>query len=428
MMFANFADRLATGETARNAEPDRLALRLWQYWDSLRGRRAFPLSPSTRMADVGEHGFTLDLAGEGVEPVFCFIGAALARQCGRDLTGRPVSEAPPRTALAWVARSYKSVLDGSAPIGFESEIVEGPMGEVSLSGVLLPFCDDGGRIDLIIGAATTKTLASDQTVDPPDNGIVGDDSPFSWLATPRSDCAASPTPLDAHLSKCKALARKVQTVNSRSRLTLYQALEGAYVFACRAAADPINYAALLGAAGITAQARAPFTPVVKLIFGLDCDKPRLAEYAAALSYAKRSARTAQDIECFFQTVDGGIKGCVAAERAARRAEDHRARPDRVDRARAELRRLSSLGEAIDGGGGADEFVVLLGRRVAARPGIVHILHIAEQSRPVMAGTVRRAATARAEAARIVAEPDAEQATNARSDDLSWLSEGLRGLK
>ena len=238
MMFANFADRLATGETARNAEPDRLALRLWQYWDGLRGRRAVPLSPSTRMADVGEHGFTLDLVGEGVEPVFCFIGATLARQCGRDLTGRPVSEAPPRTPLAWVARSYKSVLDGSAPIGFESEIVEGPMGEISLSGVLLPFCDDGGRIDLIIGAATTKTLASDQIVDPPDNGTVGDDSPFSWLVTPRSDCAASPTPLDAHLSKCKALARKVQTVNSRSRLALYQALEGAYVFACLAAADP----------------------------------------------------------------------------------------------------------------------------------------------------------------------------------------------
>ena len=428
MMFADFANRVAAVEAAEDTEADRLALRLWQYWDSVRGGRRFPPSPSTRFADVGEHGFTLDLSDAGGEPVFGFIGQAIAAQCGHDLTGRPVSEAPSRTALAWVAGSYKSVIEQNSPVGFEDERVEGPDGEMSLHGILLPFCDAGGRIDLIIGAATFKTHSPDRTIDPPVSVAVDGDNPFAWLKAPRSDAPASPTALDEQLRKCKALARKVQTVDSRSRLALYRALEAAYIFAFRTEADPTAYAALLQAAGIKAQARARFTPVLKLMFGPDFDKTRLAEYAAALSYARRSDRTADDIECFFQTRDGGIKGCVAAERVARRAERLPAGPDAVDRASEELRRLPAIGEASDGGAGSGEFVVLLGRRAAARPGIVHILHIFEERRSAMAGIVRRATHARAEAGQTGDGPDAEPTRTAQSDDLSWRSAGLAGLK
>ena len=51
--------------------------------------------------------------------------------------------------------------------------------------------------------------------------------------------------------------------------------------------NPQEYAELLEESGVKAQARAPMTPIVKLVFGIDYDKARLTEFAAALSYAQR---------------------------------------------------------------------------------------------------------------------------------------------
>jgi hypothetical protein len=62
---------------------------------------------------------------------------------------------------------------------------------------------------------------------------------------------------------------------------------------------------------------------------------------------------------FLEAADGGIKGVVAAERAARRPA---AKTDRYAAIAAELRSRPPLAHvAIDAGDG-DEFVVLLGRR------------------------------------------------------------------
>jgi hypothetical protein len=44
---------------------------------------------------------------------------------------------------------------------------------------------------------------------------------------------------------------------------------------------PPDYAEILEDRALKAQARAPMTPVVKLIFGADYDKARLTEFAAA---------------------------------------------------------------------------------------------------------------------------------------------------
>ena len=62
-----------------------------------------------------------------------------------------------------------------------------------------------------------------------------------------------------------------------------------------------------------AQARAPMTPIVKLVFGADYDKTRLTEFAAALSYAEREAvvrafpRTPRFKEDIIQVFYNGIK-------------------------------------------------------------------------------------------------------------------------
>jgi hypothetical protein len=97
---------------------------------------------------------------------------------------------------------------------------------------------------------------------------------------------------------------------------------------------------------------------VKLVFGIDYDKARLTEFAAALSYAKRQEIGLGGFKQFIETQVGGLKALVAAERDARRPEP---RPDtRGEAARAELRRapaLSLADIAVD-----DEFALVVTRR------------------------------------------------------------------
>ena len=69
-----------------------------------------------------------------------------------------------------------------------------------------------------------------------------------------------------------------------------------------------------------AQARAPMTPIVKLVFGIDYDKTRLTEFAAALSNAQRNAVPESGFLAFIESQPGGLKALVAAERQARRPE------------------------------------------------------------------------------------------------------------
>ena len=89
------------------------------------------------------------------------------------------------------------------------------------------------------------------------------------------------------LSVARDSAEEAAASEARSRAALYRALGHAYDFALAAEQAEEDYAELLADAGLKAQARAPMTPVVKLVFGVHYDKSRLTEFAAALSWAKR---------------------------------------------------------------------------------------------------------------------------------------------
>ena len=94
--------------------------------------------------------------------------------------------------------------------------------------------------------------------------------------------------------------------------------------------DPSGYAELLADEGLTAQARAPMTPIVKLVFGATYDKTRLTEYAAALGFARHSGVARGELAAFLETYEGGLKAVVKAERARRAPA---AKPDRAEAAR-----------------------------------------------------------------------------------------------
>ncbi|MFQ5619921.1 MAG: hypothetical protein ACE5FR_13210, partial [Rhodospirillales bacterium] len=196
--------------------------------------------------------------------------------------------------------------------------------------------------------------------------------------------------LSQSLEECQALAREVVQADSKSRETLYLAIESAYAFYFECEADPEAYAELRTAAGIGLQTRAPFTPIVKLVFGVDYDKTRLSEYATALCYAHRNNRTAETVKSFIESQEGGIKGCVKAERAARRAEKG-ARRDDLEVARGILRQIPAIGRIPDTKPGKAEFVVMLGRRAMDDDGTINVLRVLDEKRSAVEAIVKRTA-------------------------------------
>lgn len=155
-------------------------------------------------------------------------------------------------------------------------------------------------------------------------------------------------------------AETAKAGEGRSRTALYRALSLAYDFAVAAQQNAEEYAELLDESGVKAQARAPMTPIVKLVFGVDYDKARLTEFAAALSFAQRQDIALGAFQDFIEKQPGGLKALVAAERQVRRPEP---KPDtRGEAARAKLR--AALPISLAEVPAAEEFAVIVTRRGA----------------------------------------------------------------
>jgi hypothetical protein len=155
-------------------------------------------------------------------------------------------------------------------------------------------------------------------------------------------------------------AESVKAGEGRTRAALYRALSLAYDFAVAAAGNPDEYAELLEESGVKAQARAPMTPIVKLVFGIDYDKARLTEFAAALSYGQRQAVMLGGFQDFIEKQPGGLKALVAAERQARRPETAADSKGEAARARLRVAPTISLADVAP----HEEFAVVVTRRGA----------------------------------------------------------------
>ena len=163
------------------------------------------------------------------------------------------------------------------------------------------------------------------------------------------------------LASARMLADSAAQANARGHAALYQAIGRASGFARAAAAAPEDYAELLEEAGITASPRAPMTPVVKLVFGTNHDKTRLAEYAAVLIHAEREAIDPAALPTYLSGYDGGLKALVRDIRARNRVDSPQ--PAIADPSDT-LRQVAAFGsidwpEAPEG-----DFVLLLARREA----------------------------------------------------------------
>jgi hypothetical protein len=362
----------------------RMHVRAYNYWVSLLDGRAYPsikaLDPEA-LGDFGPNSVLLDFSEGGDDPKIAWLGDALCEEC--DLIGdvRRISEVPKRSLLSRLTDHYMQIIANKAPIGFEAEFV-GQRGKNTMyRGILMPFSSTGEVIDFIYGVINWKEIADSATASAiahqastalaaasqPGASPVWADGPNAEPLEIESPEAAWPEAtwnepeldLDAGLADRLGIARDsadaARGADQRSRAALYRALGLAYDFALAAEADAEGYSELLEDAGIKAQARAPMTPVVKLVFGSAYDKSRLTEFASALSWARRQALPAGALRERLESE--GLKALVQAERKARRPEP---KPDSGEAAREALRSVRPLGHVDIPG--PEEFVLLIARR------------------------------------------------------------------
>lgn len=180
---------------------------------------------------------------------------------------------------------------------------------------------------------------------------------------PRYACSVE---LGRILSEARMFAASYGAMRARTRQALYEALGRTYDFTIRADEQPEECARLIENAGLTVQDRAPYSPIVKLVFGVGYDKTRVAEFAAAIAYGRRKDMPAGSFTAFLDRFDGGLKAVIGLERLFRSSKSGAAE----DGLRAEARPAiaSKLREIVptawsDLTSQGDEFALLLARRL-----------------------------------------------------------------
>ena len=374
---------------AIGADERRMHVRAYNYWVSLLDGRDYPsiedLDPGS-ITDFAPNSVLLDFtAGQG-DPATPYVGAAIRAECGLPDDINQITQVPSRSLLSRLTDHYLQIIANRAPIGFEAEFVNQRGHSICYRGILMPFSSDGDTIDFIYGVINWKDAGPAATGQAPlvaalapiepvlelDEELDEEDAPahLAWEDGPLADrdlagTLAPPeideeTGLADHLSAARESADICKAADGRSRIALYRALAMAYDFAIATKRVPDDYAEILADAGVKGQARAPMTPIVKLVFGADYDKARLTEFAAALSYAERRQIAFGGFQSFVETQIGGLKHLVAEERLARRPVGKA--DDRGVKARAALRAVAPIALADLPTNG--EFALVLTRRGA----------------------------------------------------------------
>lgn len=360
----------------------RMHIRAYNYWASLLGDRTLPsiedLNPE-EIEDFGSHSVLLDFTSGMDDPSIAFLGRALAAQCDIDLSVRSTKQIPPRTLLSRLTDHYLQIIANAAPIGFEAEFTNQRGIEILYRGIMMPFSTDDDTIDFVYGVINWKEVANDDLTDsiiaeaeaaaPPPallpntteiwadgpasrdigdvrdleiSDEVPDDDAFDltseMVIAPENDTLLCDT-----LARAREAAAIAHANEGRTRHALYRAVGLAHAFARVASARPADYAVLLADAGIEVQPRSPLTALAKLVFGVDYDKTRLAEFVCAISFALDEQMEPGALIDHLHASPGGLKGVVAHVRALRRGAAAQAAP----KARVKSRRKLSAAPSIE---------------------------------------------------------------------------------
>lgn len=395
--YLSFDDEDAAIEAPPMVSVDerRMQVRAYNFWTSRLQDKNYPcieeLDPLT-VEDFRDYSVLLDFTSGVANPSIDYLGEKLRVECGLGTDISYLDQIPGRTLLSRITDHYLQIIATRAPIGFEAEFVNDRGRNIMYRGILLPYSTDDDTIDFIYGVINWKEvtpldisapleLEVEQALaaspprqepvpvwadgpiaghldDPEAGDLTANDSwGFDQLVPGESSALAD------WLRLARQCADSARDAVQRTRDALYQAIGRAHDFALVAAENPSDYAELLADAGLTVHERAPFTPLVKLIFGAGYDKTRLTEFAAALQYAHRNAVPMGEFADVLTNYDGGLKAIVAAERRAKKIASGQLLEAPAHDPRPGLRAARKKDLSEFAGDGA-EFVLLVARRDA----------------------------------------------------------------
>ncbi len=411
MLLPDIVRRVEAEQLANDPNERRMTSRLFDYWKALRDYNPYPARSAWSFEAVqglSEYGFCIVLNMDGPGPIYQMVGTKLKEMAGIDLSGKLVVDTPNDTLLAVAGKHYTEVVQSKGPVALESEFSDNEGTVFLFRTIMLPCSEDGQNIESVIGAITFKGKLSikeklAQTTSPTAPETIGVAAPRADLLIvaelkqsagqtidTRHPTATSKDHLARGLRECQGLALACQSHEQRSRTALYETLERAYQFHFEAISDLDAYNSLCASQDIKTTTRAPFTALVKLIFGKDFDKTRISEYAACLSYAKRLDRKPGTLRELIESTDGGLKGCIKAERFARRGET-KAKKDGLASAKDVLRNLEPIAEISAQAGAQEDFLLLLARPHPERSGRLQVLKVLDEKPYVLEPVIKRAA-------------------------------------
>jgi hypothetical protein len=405
--FEPSSDSSGPGATtaAIGTDERRMHVRAYNYWVSLLDGRDYPsiedLEPGD-LVDFAPHSVLLDFTSGRDNPATPYIGAAIREECDLAEEVNTIADVPSRSLLSRLTDHYMQIIANRAPVGFEAEFDNQRDETICYRGILMPFSSDGDTIDFIYGVINWKKVDGALSASAIESPVDAEGEPLELtdaIGEPEpldlTDAIGEPEPLELtdavevpmvadtegvdeqppfeidleidvdenarladRLCAARENAEEVREADGRSRDALYRALSSAYDFALASKAEPEEYAELLEESGVKAQARAPMTPIVKLVFGIDYEKARLTEYAAALAYAERQGIALGAFLAFIEAQAGGLKALVAAERQARRPEPKV--DTKTEKARDKLRTVRPV--TLESIASDEEFALVLTRR------------------------------------------------------------------
>jgi hypothetical protein len=375
----------------------RMQVRAYNFWTAQLHDKNYPsieeLDPEG-IQDFRENSVLLDFTSGIENPSIQFVGTALREECGLDDSITYLDQVPARSLLSRITDHYLQIIANRAPIGFEAEFVNDRNLTIMYRGILLPYSSDDDTIDFIYGVINWKEVAESEQqaelaaevadalqsaqprhehmpvwADSPTQGMLDDHIEFDCDEMLLGAEFEAPVELNVDssladwLSVARESAMSASDADLRGREALYQAIGRAYDFSLAALSNPDDYNEILSDAGLTAQARAPMTPVVKLVFGAGYDKTRITEFATALSYAHKNRVPIGELPQLIARFNGGLKGIVKAERLEAKVRRGGHVADKAVDPRNRLRNAQAR-TLEHFANGSEEFVVLVARREA----------------------------------------------------------------
>ncbi len=289
----------------------RLHLRAFDYWHALHSDKPIPLFSDLTpdgLLPFKRNCLLIEFAGK--ESIVRFCGAEFAPLLGGLLQSGDRLSAAKIQGFSLALQDRLSTPE-SRKEAAEFEFVDDPL---ECRGILLPLSARGQDAEFMMIVVNHRH----RSIGVQERGRITLEEPDHISAT---DQASEDSRDFAELTAaCQKAAASVVHPGAGTRQGLYAALAQAYRFHIEASKNPTAYRRYLRTHKMRQQRRAPFTPALKLTFGADYEKTRLTEYAAALSYAARQEVGPDDLVDFLVNEPGGIKGCVARERALRRGD------------------------------------------------------------------------------------------------------------